>query len=755
MKIDFLLASVSGPYEGHSYYIVGMALFLGAVLQILSHRIHIPAIVPLLLAGILIGPEVLDIIDPGSLDPQLLMFIVSLCVAVILFEGGLGLNIEGFRQAPAVIRRLLSLGILVTWLATTLAVCCIFSLSISQALLAASLVIVTGPTVIQPILRRTRVQEKIHHILLWESVLADPIGVFIAILSLEWLLMDGQNLLGQSITQFASRFGLGLFLGFSGGLFLDFLLRHNRIRMEHVNMTALGTAIFLFGLSDYLLPESGLLTVTVAGFLVGYRNPPRLKQVSQFKQEMTELAVSVLFILLAANLKMEIFYKFLFQNFSGLLLVGILLLLIRPLSVFLCTIGRPLKLGEKLFLSWMAPRGIVAASMTSLFALSLRNRGDFETADFIEAFVYSVIAVSVVLQGLSSGLVSRLTGVQAPKRSGWILIGAHRFSREIALFLKNTLKVRVILIDTNIQEIKKAQALGLSAEVANATEKSIFDRIDMIGIGNLLALTNNHHLNKVLCQLFSEELPHENLWRWSPGHDDKDETQSDEGRPVFTDIHNPILLSQELDKHQTRIRNEIPKELENHEQVKVLLGAYPEQQLRFQPEEKNHSQLIGQLVLHRLDLTLVHLTRSEIIAHYSSKSRDLLLKEMIARLARLYPDIDQENIVNNLIEREESFSTALGNAVAVPHTYCASLDESICSIAQIPEGVDFKAHDGQKVHLVFLLTSPPGDPDHHLKILGEIASVASNAKLVESLINAPQPSDVINLLEDFDRERFR
>lgn len=757
---EWLAVGASGPHQGNAVMMIGIALLLGAVIQILSHRLHIPAIVPLLLAGVALGPEVagrlLD--NPGIIAPQLiplelLKFIVGLAVAVILFEGGLGLDIKGFRKSPIMIRRLLTLGVGITWLGTAAVTWFFYKDTLGDqapriALLLGSLVIVTGPTVIQPILRRTNVRERLHHILLWESVLIDAIGVFIAILSLEWVLHDN---ISQTFMDFGGRFLLGIVFGVVGGLGLDFVLRDNRISVEHVNITTLGVAVFLFGVSDHILPESGLLTVCVAGFVVAYRAPPRLRQITQFKQELTELAVSVLFIVLAANLSFEDFRKFL--DSRGIMILAIIIFVIRPISIFACSIGRPLTMGDKLFLSWMSPRGIVAASMASIFALALKGRGQNELAGLIQAFVFSVIGVTVILQGLSAGIVAHLTGVKAPPRSGWIIVGAHRLGREVATFLKDTVGVNVTLLDTNAQNIRDAHFENLEAEVMNATEKSLLDRDLSVGVGHLLALTNNPHLNKVICRTWSEIIPNEHLWRWSPEHDDLDAGQVEEGRPILSEIHNPVMLGWELDRSKARLLPVTVETRSNREQVRTLITGLKGQMVHFgEPEDVDDADIVGRMVLHRWSLDLVHLTRSEIIFRSEAGSRDDLLQLITERIAAIHPEIDREKTLTDLIHRESSFSTAIGNGVAVPHTYCDTLSESVCAICQIPDGIDFNGHDGKPVHLVFLLASPPGDPEHHLKILGEIANLASNPQLIDNLVNAPEPSDVLNLIESTQRD---
>ncbi len=424
-----------------------LAIFVGVCLFILSRYIRMPAIVLLLVGGIILGPEFLNVINPASLGKGLRL-IISLSVAVILFEGGLTLHPEGLQKAPKVIWRLLTLGVVITWFGTAALIYFLLDFSLAMSLLAGSLVIVTGPTVIAPLLKRIRIKDKLYHILHWEGVLIDPVGVFIAILCFELLSIEGNHI--AHILQLSYRLLIGSVVGFTGGKIIVVLLKKEIIPEEQSSIFVFASALFLFAVSDYFIHESGILTVVIAGLVVGWANPPRLKHIQRFKSELTELAIALVFVLLAANLELK---NFLDIGWKVLLVLGGVLFVIRPLSIMFCSHRTSLSFNEKLFLSWIAPRGVIAGSMASLFGIELVALGHPE-AVFLKTFTFLVIISTIILQGGTAGFVARRLKVEAPEKKGWLIVGAHQFSRNIAEFIMQTTKGVCVFLDTNADAIR-------------------------------------------------------------------------------------------------------------------------------------------------------------------------------------------------------------------------------------------------------------------------------------------------------------
>ena len=388
------------------------AISAGVILLALAHRLNLPAIVLLVAGGVALGPEGLGLVKPAVLGDGLRV-IVALAIGLILFEGGLTLDVRGYRSASSMIQRLLTIGLLTTGLSTAVAIWLIFDFPFAFCLLAASLVVVTGPTVIAPLLKRIKVQAKLHGILHWEGVLIDPIGVFIAILCFEWIVVQDHE---QVLWRFLLRFVWGLGLGIVGGVLVYLLIRIRLIVDEMLNVFALAAAVLIFGLAESFLPEAGLLAVTASGFVLGILGPGQLKRIRHFKAEITDLLIGTLFILLVARLDLDQFIAF---GSQGALLVAAVVLVARPLNILNSSWGlKDFNWREKLFLSWVAPRGIVAASMASLFAINLQEKGIFPQAPFLETFTYSIIISTVVLQGFSAGLLAWALGLKRPPPQG-------------------------------------------------------------------------------------------------------------------------------------------------------------------------------------------------------------------------------------------------------------------------------------------------------------------------------------------------
>lgn len=533
-----LFAQTHGPLAGHGAVVTLAAAFAaGGILIILARRLRLPAIVLLLSGGILLGPEFLNWVQPAQLGP-FLSTLVSLGIGLILFEGGLTLDVSAYRRAKGVIPRLLTLGALISWASVSTIVYFLFEVELAFALLAGSLVVVTGPTVIQPLLKRIRLRNQLHTILHWESVLIDPVGVFIAVLVFEWVAVGvGEEALYNLFLRVAG----GLFIGFVGGQILGRIPRSRLVPEDLINVFMISGAVLIFGLTEAIIREGGLLAVTVAGLTVGVLRPPALRAIKEFKATITDLLIGFLFVILASRLELSQFVAF---GERGIYAVLLVMLVARPLTVLACTYRQGLGWREKLFLSWVAPRGIVAASMASFFAISLAESGRFPNPEFLEIFVYSVICATVVLQGFSAGAVARLLRLQEPEPDGWLIVGAHPFARHIAHFLREVRKVPVTLIDHNRHSVEEARAEGLATLQTDARDTlAVTDMPDARGLGRLLALTDNEDLNELLCEKWGPLFGSENVYRWAAQVKEVDDTH---GRVLFGGLPKPAVINAEM-----------------------------------------------------------------------------------------------------------------------------------------------------------------------------------------------------------------
>ena len=413
-----------------------LSLFFGVNIFILAKKIRVSAIALLLIAGVCLGPMGLNLIQPTSLGSGL-STIIYLAVAIILFEGGLTLDYSGYKTTSRIIKNLLTIGVFITWLSISVAIYLFFNFSLSFSLLAGSLVIVTGPTVITPLLKRVKVEKKLHQILHWEGVLIDPIGVFIAITCFEMVYLGGFSF--STLQNFLLRLVIGITVGAFFGWFAYYLIKKRHIPEDTVNIFTFSIAIITFGVCDLILPESGILAVVVAGFILGIKKPSEMESLKKFKLDLTEILIGMLFIILSANLNFDKISSF---GWNGAWLIFFVIFVVRPLSIFASSIENQLNIREKLFLSWIAPRGIVAASVSALFALKLSEKGHPD-AWFLETFTFMVIASTIILQGFSANLMAKVLGVKQKLAGDWIIVGAHAFSQYLSKWITKTSKAGV------------------------------------------------------------------------------------------------------------------------------------------------------------------------------------------------------------------------------------------------------------------------------------------------------------------------
>ncbi|MDK2973246.1 MAG: hypothetical protein PWP23_3001 [Candidatus Sumerlaeota bacterium] len=725
------------------------AISAGVMLIAISRRIQISAIVLLLLGGIVLGPEVLNVVKPSTFGDGLGL-IVSLAVGLILFEGGLTLDIKGYRSASSVIKRLLSVGVLTTWFGTFLLIRLLFpEIRMADGLLAAALVIVTGPTVIAPLLKRIKIKENLHNILHWEGVLIDPLGVFIVIMCFEWIVWQSG---GLALGRFTLRFVEGLGIGLLGGFGIYELFKRKLIPDDMLNVSALALAVLVFGVAEFFLAESGLLAITVAGLVLGAKRPIELKQLRSFKAEITDLMIGMLFILLAARLEFANFKEF---GFRGALLVLGVMLLIRPLNVLCSTVGLGMNWRDQAFLSWVAPRGIVAASMASFLTIRLQGEygGESTAPVFLETFTYSVIVSTVLIQGFTAGPLAALLKLRRPAPTGWMIIGAHPLGRSLAGFIRDSAGLPVLLIDSNAKAVREAQANGFTALNVDAREADVLEsRIALQGIGNLIALTDNEDLNALLCNRWIDALGRDHVFRWNPVAHESEQDKASPGAIVWPRLPKPSLLSAELTRGEASLGTLVGPPPKGGNQITVLAMTDGKVlQLRHgKGDDALGGDKVRTLTLRREADYLLRSLRPELVTRLEVTNIDELFRHLVNLVVQLYPKVSREDTVAELLERERSFPTALGHGIAVPHAYCHALESRVCVVVQLPNGVDFHAPDDEVVKLAFLLLSPSGDPEGHLATMAEIARLVSDPGTRERLMAAGGALEILPIIQNFN-----
>ena len=486
-------------HESQVLITIVAAVGFGLLAQVLAHRWRIPAIVLLLLSGILLGPNVLHIIEPHELGDGL-EILVKLAVAVILFEGALNLRLKTLKHAVEEVRNLVTVGVLVAWAFTSLIAHYVAQLEWPLAILFGALLTVTGPTVVQPLLKRIHVSKRLKTILEGEAILIDPIGAILAVAVLDVVLqIYTKTNIGvfNALWGYFGRLVIGAIVGGVGAFLLGRLMKTPRlIPPEISNLVALATVWVSFGIAESIQSEAGIMSSVVMGLVLQLEAIPGERQLRHFKESLTTLSISVLFVLLAANLSLDSVVS---EGVRGILTVLLIMLVARPLSVLASTRGTRLNFREKLFISWVGPRGIVAASVASLFAFTLIDIGVAE-GERLLALTFLAIVITVTVQGLSASLMSRVLGVETLEGKKAIIVGASPIGRAIAKSLKENGRP-VALVDTNHALVEIAQQEGLEAFHGSALEDEILEQADVEEAETVLSITTNSEVNVLVSQI--------------------------------------------------------------------------------------------------------------------------------------------------------------------------------------------------------------------------------------------------------------
>ncbi|MEO9952426.1 cation:proton antiporter [Nonlabens sp.] len=497
-------------------------IILGILAQWMAWRLKIPAILPLIIIGLLVGPIATlytgdaKLIEPiwngekGLFPGDSLFYFVSLAISIILFEGGLTLKRDEILNTGPVIGKLISVAVIITFVGGGVAAHYIFGLTWKISLLFSALIIVTGPTVITPILRNIPLKKDVSSILKWEGILIDPIGALFAVLVFEFISAGaGGEFTLVALEEFGKIVLFGFSFGFSFAHALAFSIKKKLIPHYLLNVFTLAAVLGVFVLSDSFAHESGLLAVVVMGMVLGNINLPNIKELLYFKESLSVLLISILFILLAANIDMEDLY--LIYRWETLVLFAIMAFIIRPLGVFASSINSGLKLNEKLFISWVGPRGIVAAGIASLFGSKLVSQG-IPGAEYITPLVFMIVLGTVLLNATTARMFAKIVGVFLKQSNGIMIVGASKFSRVIAKYLKEHGR-SVVLVDTNANNIRIAKEDGLDAVTADIYSDSISDDIEFNNIGFLLALTGNSQINDYAIERFEKRFGENGAYR--------------------------------------------------------------------------------------------------------------------------------------------------------------------------------------------------------------------------------------------------
>ena len=549
-------------------------IVIGLLAQWIAWRMKIPAIFPLIILGLVMGPLSTLFLDEKWIDPEnifagkTMYYFVSLSVGVILFEGGLTLKFKEVRQLAGVVRNLLIVGPIVMGIGGALAAHYFLDMDYRVGLLFGSLIIVTGPTVIAPILRSVRPKKNISTILKWEGIAIDPIGALVAVLVYELLFVSTMGVGGDhsmGLTQVALKtffltLCVGTFFGLLSGWTLHTLLKRNLIPHFLINVLSLGFVIFAFAGADTLQAESGLLSVTVMGILLANIKTPNLDKILDFKESLTVILISVLFIILSTKISME---DLRLLEINSLYIFLVVVFVLRPIVVWISSWKSDLNWKEKAFVAWIGPKGIVAAAVASLFSLYLMSDKISlppslrEDVELLVPLTFMIILGTVTLNGLSAKFVARLLGLVQDVKNGVVIVGANEGSISIAKYLEKH-HISNTLVDLSKENIRQARAASL-----NVLEKNILsddDDLEFDDVGHLLALTSSNDVNIFACRKLKSTFGESNVYRLITVNEIKFDALSRPNNILFSDDSDYIKLIELVRKYPEVHEMEITSE---------------------------------------------------------------------------------------------------------------------------------------------------------------------------------------------------
>ena len=487
-------------------FIAGIAL-CSVLAQWIAWAFREPAILFLLLTGLILGPFS-GVLEPDALLGDLLFPVVSLSVAVILFEGSLTLHFRELKGIGKVVRNLCSIGMITTCLVVSLSAYWILELNWRVAAVLGAVLVVTGPTVIAPLLNSMRPNQDIDRILRWEGIVIDPIGALFAVLVFEAVMLVGQGeVLSHTIIALFKTHGGGLTIGVVAGWLTTLLIRREWLPFELHKFGILALVLISFTVSNHLSHESGLLAVTVFGIWLANQDELEIDSVLEFKEDLSMILISSLFILLAARLQLS---DLMMLHSDVFIFLAIVLFVARPACIAISTFKTDLPIKSRLVLAWIAPRGIVAAAVGSVFALSMVEAG-IADAEKMVPLIFTVIIVTVVLQSLTATPLAKLLKVRQPAPNTILIIGANHVARAIARGLKDQ-NIPVHLSDPAWENCKMARMDGLPCYYGNPQSEHAERYLPLTTIRSVLALSPNRHHNALGVQYFSHLFDEKNVF---------------------------------------------------------------------------------------------------------------------------------------------------------------------------------------------------------------------------------------------------
>ncbi len=776
--------------------IVGV-IVLGIGAQWIAWRFRLPSILLLLLFGFVAGP-VTGFLPVSSLRGDWLYAFVSVSIGIILFEGGLRLRVGELREVGKAVLNLVTVGVLVTWVLAAAGAYFMLGFEPGLAIVVGAILTVTGPTVVLPLLQHVRPAGRVGAVAKWEGITVDPVGAILAVLVLETiLLLSGSAAAeGGSVSSAIAHAAEGLLLtifisvGMSviGAALLVFLLYRRLVPDYLQSAMALAVVVGTFGLSNSLQEESGLLEATLMGIMMANQKWVPVRRITEFKEALQVLLIGSLFVLLSARLEIEAL-KYMLEP-EALAYLGVLILLVRPIAVAASSVRSRLTFREKAFLAWLAPRGIVAAAVSSLFAFRLERVYPGHAADLVP-LVFLVIVGTVAVYGLSSSAVARWLKLAHPNPQGVLFLGATLWVQRAAQEIKK-LGFRVLLIDSNTENVIRARQRDLEAQSADALSEGILDTLDLGGIGRFLALTPNDEVNSLACLNFAEIFDTNELYQLAagsdtPGDQTRDLPQHLRGLPLFGEkatfgsLTDRFKAGGEVRVFELSSDNTYQALLNRYHDDMILLFAVRGEELLVNSP--------GELMPQPGDRVIVFLPPFarerdfEDEAEYDRLIADALtidlefpiefpaLAERASVMFAQRLPVTANTLTSGFIDGARYGAMPIAQGVALPHYRLPNIARPELLLVRCREGLKFEigTQDDDKfpvdlsepVYAMIFLVSPQEHPGHHLRTLANLASriddedflqswrdAASEQQLKETLLN---PDRLVSVALDEDR----
>lgn len=511
--------------EEHISIVIVTVAALGVAAQWVAWRLKMPAIIFLAVFGLIAGPG-LDLVQPSEDFGEFLRPVVGLCVAIILFEGGLSLQLNELKEAASGVRRLVYVGAPLAWVTCALCARFIGGLDWAVALVFGAIMVVTGPTVIMPMLRQAGLNRRTASYLKWEGIVNDPIGALLAVLVFQFFIFQQS---GSGWAEVLSGIGLAiaasLVLGGFGGYAIARAMRAGLVPEYLKSPVLLGLVLVVFEVSNLVQHEAGLLSVTVMGIVVGNMNLPGIGDLRRFKEYITIMLVSVVFVSLTADLDVGTLDDI---GWRGVALILAVMFVARPISIMLATVGAGMEFRERILLSWIAPRGIVAAATAGLMGPGLVDAG--YPAEVLLPLVFAVIFATVFSHGLTLNWLSGKLGLASPHRDGVLIVGASPWTIELASTLKN-MEVNVLLADSSWHSLRPARLAGIPVFYGEILSEFAEESVELAHIRTVLAATSNDAYNALVCTALAPEIGQQRVLQLALGGTDPEEDPRSLARP--------------------------------------------------------------------------------------------------------------------------------------------------------------------------------------------------------------------------------